>query len=65
MQFPGWWIDGDENGVKVTPHVFDETELSEASDWREANENADPQAAHGYVDWAAAIADARRRLGLD
>lgn len=65
MQFPGWWVDGDKKGVKIVPQIFDETELSEASDWREADQNEDPDVPHGYVDWDAAIADARRRLGLD
>ena len=65
MQFPGWRVDGDKKGVKIVPQIFDETELSEASDWREADQNEDPDVHHGYVDWDAAIADARRRLGLD
>lgn len=65
MQFPGWRVDGDKKGVKIVLQIFDETELSEASDWREADQNEDPDVPHGYVDWDAAIADARRRLGLD
>ena len=65
MQFPGWWVDGDEKGVKIIPQIFDETELSEASQSREAHQNEDIDLPHGYVDWNAAIADARRRLGID
>ena len=65
MQFPGWSVEGDKTGVKIIPQIFDETELSEASNWREAHQNEDSDLPHGYLDWEAAIADARRRLGLD
>lgn len=64
MQFGGWWVHGDEKGVGITPHLFDETELSEASNWREAHQNEDPAAPHGFIDWSAALSDVEKRLGI-
>ncbi len=64
MQFPGWWVSGDASGVTLTPNVFDDTELSEASDWKEAHQNEDPDQPHGYIEWDKAVLDMRRRLGI-
>lgn len=41
MQFPGWWVFGLGSKVLVLPTVFDDTELSEKSDWTEAHENGE------------------------
>lgn len=65
MQFRGWWVSGDSSGVSITPHTFDEVELSEDSNWREAVQNQDPSSHHGYIDWDSAIDDAKRRLGIE
>lgn len=65
MQFPGWWVEGDQNSVRISRHMFDETELSEKSDWREAHQNEDPAAPHGFTEWSAALSDAERRLGIE
>lgn len=67
MQIPGYWVSGFGENVTVEPTVFDDTELSEPSEWREAWENDDPAAAHGFVERSAAIEDAlrRRRIGPD
>ena len=62
MQFSGFWVAGDKTKVGVTPAVFDETELSEASKWKAAHQNEDPALPHGFVEWADAVADMERRL---
>jgi len=64
MQIPGWWVEGDERGIRITPHLFDETELSEASDWKEAHQNEDPAVPHGFVEWSAALSEVKKRLGI-
>lgn len=64
MQFPGWWVDGDTDSVTITRAVFDDTELSESSDWKMAHQNDDGALAHGFVDEDDMLAEVRRRLGL-
>lgn len=64
MQFPGFTVAGDENRVIICPTLFDETELSERSDWRETHQNANANLTHGYVRWGDALADIERRLGV-
>lgn len=62
MQFPGWWVEGDDRGVTITPATFDETELSEESEWKEAHQNAENEGPHGFIEWDQAVADAQQRL---
>lgn len=62
MQFPGYWISGDANNILITRHNFDDTELSEASDWKETHQNVDASLPHGFVRWSDALADIERRL---
>lgn len=43
MQFPGYFVSREENGiVSIAKCVFDETELTEKSDWTEAHYNFEP-----------------------
>lgn len=65
MQFLGWWVSGDRSGVTITSATFDDTELSEESNWKEAHQNGEPNAPHGYIEWAQAVSDIGRRLGMD
>lgn len=62
MQFSGYWISGDANEIVITRHSFDDTELSETSDWKEAHQNSDASLPHGFVRWSDALADIERRL---
>lgn len=62
MQFQGFWISGDSKEVAIVPAVFDETELSEASDWKQAHQNVDPELPHGFVEWEHALVDVDSRL---
>ena len=62
MQFPGAWITSLQGGVRVEFATFDDTDLSEASNWTEAHQNADPDYPSGYVDPARIVAEAGRKL---
>ena len=41
MQFPGYWVSGAGSKVWLTPYMFDDTELSPASDFTQAWENGE------------------------
>ena len=43
--------------IEVTAGEFDETELSEHSDWTEALQNEDPDYPHGFLDPLAMLHD--------
>lgn len=57
MRFPGYVVESAGNGVKVQPTSFDETELTEASGWTEAHQNAQPGAAKGFAHPVRLIAE--------
>jgi hypothetical protein len=61
MKFPGFWVSGFSASVRVEPTVFDETDLSERSDWKEALQNEDADAPHGFVDDQAVEREVNRR----
>lgn len=61
MKFPGSWVSGFGASVRVEPTVFDETDLSERSDWKEALQNEDADAPHGFVDEQAVEREVNRR----
>ncbi len=44
-----------EGRINVTSGQFDETELSDHSNWREAWQNEDPDVPHGYLDCLAML----------
>ncbi len=62
MQFPGYWISGDASEVTIVPAVFDETELSEETGWKQSHQNVDNKLPHGFVQWEDALADIENRL---
>ncbi len=62
MQFPGFWISGDAHEIVITSTNFDDTELTEHSDWKAAHQNDDPALPHGFVQWEDAVLDMQRRL---
>jgi hypothetical protein len=49
MQFPGYWISEQDGVVTASPGTFDDTELSESSNWTEAHQNEDPEYPAGYI----------------
>jgi hypothetical protein len=50
MRFPGYWAAENEGLIEVRAAEFDDTDLSDYSDWKEAWQNEDPDFAHGFVD---------------
>jgi hypothetical protein len=50
MRFPGYWVSEHEGEIEVSAAEFDDTDLSDHSDWKEAWQNEDPDFAHGFVD---------------
>ncbi|MDP3537953.1 MAG: hypothetical protein Q8S26_04550 [Azonexus sp.] len=64
MQFPGYIVSRDENGiVSIAKCDFDETELTEKSDWTEAHYNLELNIDQwGGRDIDAAIEAAKRFL---
>jgi hypothetical protein len=61
MKFPGHWVSTHESSVIVKADVFDETDLSQASGWMEAHQNADAALPQGHRDPARVIAEAARQ----
>ena len=62
MKFSGYWVSGDAEKIVVTPAKFDETDLTEDSDWTKAHQNVEPALPHGFVRWEDAVTEMRRRL---
>lgn len=63
MKMPGYWVAKTEEGVSLTHTLFDETDLDPATEWKEAWQNQDPDAAvRGFVPIEAALAHARHLL---
>ena len=49
MQFPGYWISVQDGVVTASPSTFDDTDLSQSSNWTEAHQNEDPAYPAGYI----------------
>lgn len=62
MQFPGYWVDGRGDQIRVTSYVFDETELTEDSNWKLALQNEDKELPHGFVRPVDMLAEVCRRM---
>ncbi len=50
LKFPGYWVTSEQGQVEVKFGEFDDTELSDHSNWTEAWQNEDPSAPHGFID---------------
>lgn len=50
MQLPGYWVRKDGSDVEVSLGKFDDTELSEISNWTEAWQNEENDSPHGFLD---------------
>ena len=50
MRFPGYWVSEDEGKIEVSVAEFDDTDLSDHSDWKEAWQNEDSEYPHGFID---------------
>jgi hypothetical protein len=49
MKFDGYWVSKVDGTVSVIAGEFDETELTQASDWTEAMQNEEPTYPHGFI----------------
>ena len=49
MKFSGYWISEQDGVVTALDGIFDETDLSESSNWTEAHQNEDPENPAGYI----------------
>ena len=50
MQLPGYWVRNNGSNVEVSLGKFDDTELSEISNWTEAWQNEESDSPHGFLD---------------
>lgn len=62
MRHTGFWISGDDKQTVINRYTFDDTELSESSEWKEAHQNEDVSLPHGFVRWEDALVNIERRL---
>lgn len=50
MRFNGYLVSADASKLEVCIGDFDDTDLSDHSDWKEVWQNEDPGYAHGFLD---------------
>lgn len=62
MRLKGYWVSEVAGEIQVTTGEFDETDLSDHSDWKEAWQNDDPNSPHGYLDPLAMLKDIASRI---
>ena len=63
MQFPGYWVSNKDTYITIVHSIFDETELTPESNWKEAWQNIDSDAGvWGYVEIQAAIRQAAKLI---
>lgn len=62
MRFPGYWIDGQGDDVTLQFALFDDTELTPESDWKQSYQNDDEGLPWGFVDPLSALRDVCSRV---
>ncbi len=62
MRFDGNWVSADASNIEVSIGDFDDTDLSDHSDWKEAWQNEDPGYAHGFIDPLTMLQDVCKRI---
>lgn len=62
MRFNGYWVSADASNPEVSIGDFDDTDLSDHSDWKEAWQNEDPEYAHGFLDPLTMLQDISKRI---
>jgi hypothetical protein len=62
VRFLGYWVSAERGKIEVTAGEFDETDLSDHSDWQEAWQNADPVYPHGFLDPLAMLHDVSKKI---
>ena len=62
MRFGGYWVSAERDNLEVVVGEFDDTDLSDHSDWTEAWQNEDPGYAHGFLDPLTMLHDLSKRI---
>ena len=62
MRFEGYWVSAERGKLQVSAGAFDETELSDHSDWKEAWQNEDQEYPHGFLDPLTMLHDLSKRI---
>ncbi|MGE8143273.1 hypothetical protein ACQKOE_14960 [Novosphingobium sp. NPDC080210] len=62
MRFGGYWVSAVQGKIEVTAGEFDDTELSDRSDWQEAWQNEDPDYPHGFLDPLTMLHDISKKI---
>ncbi len=62
MRFWGYWVSADRDNLEVVAGEFDDTDLSDHSDWKEAWQNEDPEYDHGFLDPLTMLHDLSKRI---
>ena len=62
MRFNGYWVSADASNPEVSIGEFDETDLSDHSNWKEAWQNDDAANAHGFIDPLAMLQSVSARI---
>ena len=62
MRFGGYWVSAERGKIEVTAGEFDDTELSDHSDWKEAWQNEDPDYPHGFLDPLTMLQDISKKI---
>lgn len=62
MRFWGYWVSAERDNLEVAAGEFDDTDLSDRSDWKEAWQNEDPAYAHGFLDPLTMLHDLSKKI---
>ena len=62
MRFGGYWVSAERDNLEVVAGEFDDTDLSDHSDWTEAWQNEDPGYSHGFLDPLTMLHDLSKRI---
>lgn len=62
MRFSGYWVSSDQGKIEVTAGEFDDTDLSDHSDWQEAWQNEAPDYPHGFLDPLTMLHDISKKI---
>ena len=62
MRFGGYWVSAGRDNLEVAAGEFDDTDLSDHSDWKEAWQNDDQGQPHGFLDPLTMLHDLSKKI---
>lgn len=62
VRFEGYWVSAERDNLEVVAGEFDDTDLSDHSDWKEAWQNEDPGHSHGFLDPLTMLHDLSKKI---